>query len=55
MEQMRVDHVASLIALHDHSGNFAKAWEDRLMDNISCYTPFPFSFRLSVLWIAAVL
>lgn len=37
---MTADHVA----LHDHSGNFAKAWEDRLTDNISVILPSPFPF-----------
>lgn len=37
------DHTASLIALREHSGSFAKAWEDRLMENTSCYPPLFFS------------
>lgn len=44
------DHTASLIALHDHSGSFAKAWEDWLMEHISCYPPLPFSSHFHALW-----
>lgn len=44
------DHTASLIALREHSGSFAKAWEDRLMENTSCYPPLPFSSHFHGLW-----
>ena len=44
------NHTASFIALHDHSGSFAKAWEDTLMENISCYPPLPFSSHFHALW-----
>lgn len=39
------DHTASLIASYDHSGSFAKTWED-----ISCYPPLPFSSHFDGLW-----
>lgn len=48
--RVRVDHTASVIAFHDHSGRFAKARKGRLMENVSCYPPLPFSSQFHAFW-----
>lgn len=47
---MVAGHSVFLITLQDHSASLSKAQEDWLLENISCYPPFPFLSHFHTLW-----